>query len=316
MPNEESGLPVFVINGFLEAGKTQFLKFTLGQDYFQTDGKTLLLNCEEGEVSYPHDLLLKTHTVIKHIEDVSELSTEKLEAMVEAYEPERVIIEWNGMWPQSELRIPDSWFLNQQITIIDTSTFDMYLRNMKPLLGQMLKFSELVICNRADNIPEETLAKYYTQLRAMTQNAEIIFEGAKGEIRGDFNIELPYDINADHIKLNDDDFGYFYIDTMDRPQRYDGKTVEYTGRVLRPAELGNDAMVPGRMVMTCCEADVQFLGLIVKYAGAGSYNNGDWVKVRGTIKAEQNQWYGCTGPIVYASEVVRTSPVEKTVGFN
>ena len=38
----EGKTPVFVINGFLEAGKTQFLKFTIDQPYFQTEGKTLL----------------------------------------------------------------------------------------------------------------------------------------------------------------------------------------------------------------------------------------------------------------------------------
>ena len=27
--------PVFLINGFLEAGKTEFLSFTMDQDYFQ-----------------------------------------------------------------------------------------------------------------------------------------------------------------------------------------------------------------------------------------------------------------------------------------
>ena len=34
-------MPVFLINGFLEAGKTEFLSFTMEQEYFQTEGKTL-----------------------------------------------------------------------------------------------------------------------------------------------------------------------------------------------------------------------------------------------------------------------------------
>ena len=32
-------MPVFIINGFLEAGKTSFLSFTMDQDYFRTEGK-------------------------------------------------------------------------------------------------------------------------------------------------------------------------------------------------------------------------------------------------------------------------------------
>ncbi len=34
---EDDIMPLFIINGFLEAGKTQFLQFTMGQDYFQTE---------------------------------------------------------------------------------------------------------------------------------------------------------------------------------------------------------------------------------------------------------------------------------------
>ena len=33
--------PVYICTGFLDSGKTQFLKFTLSQDYFQIRGKTL-----------------------------------------------------------------------------------------------------------------------------------------------------------------------------------------------------------------------------------------------------------------------------------
>ena len=54
---EDDVMPLFLINGFLEAGKTQFLQFTMEQDYFQTDGKTLLIICEEGDTEYDKELL-------------------------------------------------------------------------------------------------------------------------------------------------------------------------------------------------------------------------------------------------------------------
>ena len=46
---EEIKVPIYLITGFLESGKTSFLSFTLQQDYFQVEGKTLLILCEEGE---------------------------------------------------------------------------------------------------------------------------------------------------------------------------------------------------------------------------------------------------------------------------
>ena len=42
-------IPVYLITGFLDSGKSNFLKYTLQEDYFNDRSKTLLLLCEEGE---------------------------------------------------------------------------------------------------------------------------------------------------------------------------------------------------------------------------------------------------------------------------
>ena len=43
------GIPIYLIAGFLEGGKTEFVNFTMQQDYFNDGEKTLLIVCEEGE---------------------------------------------------------------------------------------------------------------------------------------------------------------------------------------------------------------------------------------------------------------------------
>ena len=37
--------------------------------------------------------------------------------------------------------------------------------------------------------------------------------------------ELPFDISGDEIHLEDDDYGVWFIDAMERPELYDGKTI-------------------------------------------------------------------------------------------
>ena len=54
---KEPDVMVYLMTGFLDSGKTQFLNFTLSQDYFQIDGKTLLILCEEGEEEYSKEYL-------------------------------------------------------------------------------------------------------------------------------------------------------------------------------------------------------------------------------------------------------------------
>ena len=60
--------PVYVINGFLESGKTEFICYTLAQPYFQIKGRTLLIVCEEGDIEYDATLLKKSRTVMELIE--------------------------------------------------------------------------------------------------------------------------------------------------------------------------------------------------------------------------------------------------------
>ena len=65
---EETRVPIYLITGFLESGKTSFLNFTLQQDYFQIDGKTLLILCEEGEEEYDVEALKQHNTDVEIIE--------------------------------------------------------------------------------------------------------------------------------------------------------------------------------------------------------------------------------------------------------
>ena len=310
-------LPIFIINGFLEAGKTQFMKFTMQQEYFQTDGNTLLIVCEEGEEGYDKDLLDSTHTTVKYIDDISDFTKEKMIEFTKEVDPERVLIEWNGLWEQDKIQIPDIWYVNQMITIYDTSTLDLYIKNkdLKAYMGKMLRDSELVICNRADDIDEEILSTYHLQIKAMAPNAEIIFEGEEGEITGDFSINLPYNLEDSKLIIKPEEYGIFYVDAMDRTEKYDGKEVEFVAQVVRPDGIGDDILIPGRRAMTCCEADIQFLGFVCHYKGAKNFKNKDWVKVKGKIKYEMSPQYRAKGPVIYANDILLTGPIDGLVQF-
>lgn len=309
-----ANVPVFLLNGYLEAGKSEFLKFTMAQEYFQTDGKTLLILCEEGEVEFEEDFLRK-HNTKAYIIGQEQNNPAYFEKLGKEENPERVLIEWNGMWRQDELKLPNDWFVNQMITVFDTTTLELYLNNMKPLMGPMLIRSELVICNRADGVDQETLAKYHLAIRAMAPNAEIIFEGKDGEIRGDFSIELPYDLKSGKVKIENRDFGIFYIDSMDRTKEYHGKEFEFVGQVLKPGTIPKGSIVIGRKAITCCEADMRFLGLVCMTKAADHFQNKDWVKVKGKIKNEFVQVYGGEGPVLHIDEIVLTGAIAEPVVF-
>lgn len=310
---DDEVMPLFLINGFLEAGKTQFLQFTMEQEYFQAEGKTLLIVCEEGDTEYDPDLLTETRTSVVYVDSLEELSPARLEELELLYNPERVLMEWNGMWNQEELKLPKDWVIYQQVTIIDGSTFELYMKNMKPLLGAMVRNSELIICNRCDEV--EDLEGYRRTLLAMNNKAEIVFEDEQGELTEISEADLPYDVSADVIQIGPEAYGIWYIDCMDKQERYKGKVVEFTGMVLKSKNFPKNYFVPGRMAMTCCEADMTFLGYVCKAREAKNLETRQWVKVRAKIEYEEWQDYGGVGPVLYAQSVEPAEPIKEIVQF-
>jgi hypothetical protein len=306
-------IPVFLINGFLESGKTEFLSFTMEQDYFQTEGKTLLIVCEEGEIEYDPALLKDTNTSVVYVDSIEDVAPGKLKELEMLHHPERVLIEWNGMWNQDEFQLPKGWEMYQMITIVDMSTFDVYAKNMKSLFNAMVKNTEMVICNRCDGI--EDLERYKRMIKSMNTSCDIIFEDENGEIDQISEEDLPYDMKADVVKISPEAYGIWYIDCMDKPDRYTGKVVEFTAMVLKTPEFPKNYFVPGRMAMTCCADDMTFLGFICKAREARHLETKQWVTVRARIAYEEWKDYNGVGPVLYAEEVVPAEPIKDVVSF-
>lgn len=309
----EDRMPLFLINGFLEAGKTAFIRFTMQQDYFRSEGKTLLIVCEEGEEEYDEELLKDTRTAVVYVDELSKLTPDYLEELEIFYNPERVLMEWNGMWDLNELKLPKDWDLYQQITIIDGSTLDLYLNNMKPLVGNMVRNSEMVIVNRCDEI--EDLDIYRRTLKGMNPQVQIVFEDEDGEIEEISEADLPFDVNADVIEISPEAYGIWYIDALDRPDRYRGKTVEFTAMVLKTPDFPKNYFVPGRMAMTCCEDDMTFLGFMCKARNARLLETKQWVKVRARVEYEYTPEYEGEGPMLYADYVEMAEEIKEIVQF-
>jgi len=302
---------VYMINGFLESGKSEFIRYTLEQPYFRIREKTLLILCEEGEVEFDQKLLKKSRTEIELIEEEEDFTPEYLMELEKKHKPERIIIEYNGMWNFKEMKLPVHWKIEQQITTIDASTFQMYFTNMRSLLAEMLRNSEMIIFNRCDGIRD--LSNFKRNVKAVNQTAEIIFEDSEGEVNAIMEDELPYDLSQDVLELNDMGYGIWYLDTLDNAYRYENKKLVFLAMVLKPKGFPKDYFVPGRMAMTCCADDMAFLGFACEYEGASKLTEKSWVKVTATLSWEYWADYKGEGPVLHAISVEPAAAPEKEV---
>ncbi len=308
--------PVYIINGFLESGKTEFISYTLSQPYFQTRGTTLLILCEEGETEYDGDILKRSRTIVEVVDEEGQMTAANMIELEKKYKPERIIIEYNGMWNFKNLKMPWHWKVEQQITTIDASTFQNYYTNMRSLLAEMIRKSELIIFNRCDGLTDQ-LGSFKRNVKAVNPQAEIIFEDKDGEVSQIFEEDLPYDLKEEKLDLDDYGYGIFYLDAMDNLDRYLDKTVRFKAMVLKPENSNDEYFVPGRMAMTCCADDMAFLGYACKYDRCSELGNKDWVEVTATVHREFWKDYNGEGPVLHAVSVEPTKkPKDEILNFS
>ena len=212
------------------------------------------------------------------------------------------------------MKLPWHWTIEQQITTIDASTFPMYFTNMKTLLAEMIRKSELIIFNRCDGI--EDLNSYKRNIKAINQKADIVFENSEGEIDEIMEDDLPYSLDDEVIELDNQGYGIWYLDSLDHLERYIGKKVRFTAMVLKPGNFPKGFFVPGRMAMTCCAEDMAFLGFACAYDGVDSLEEKQWVKVTAVVKKEYFADYNGEGPVLEALGVEKTkAPKEEVISF-
>ena len=312
-------IPVYLFTGFLESGKTTFIRNTLiGQDFNEGD-RALLLVCEEGMEEYDAAEMASHNIMLEQIEEPEALTTDLLMQLQSRYKPELVLIEYNGTWKLDQLfslRLPKGWTVVQIVANVDASTFDSYLNNMRAMMMEQISMANLVIFNRCT---EETKRGEYRRIvKANNRMATVVFEKEDGST--DFenpDDDLPYNLQEREIRIEDDDFGIFYIDATDNPDKYVGKTVQFKAMVYKPKNYEKTAFVSGRHAMTCCVEDIAFVGVKCVSDMAAMLKDRQWIEVTGTIKKEYYREFQEDGPVVYATKVVPAQrPKEEVVLFN
>ena len=306
--------PVYLFTGFLGAGKTTFIKETLENHEFGDDGRTLLLICENGEVQYEPEKFVGPGVTVERIRGEAELNEAKL-GMIDARGGfDRVVVEMNGMLENQKLfaAMPRGWVIAQEMALFDTTTFMMYNQNMRQLCFNKMQTADMVVFNRCekgfDKMP------YHKEVRIANRRNMIVYEYAPDDIEPDDIIDpLPYDMNASQITIEDEWYAEWYRDINENDEDYDGKTFVIKGRVALSSELPAGQFAFGRHVMTCCEADIQFAGLLAYYSGAEELNVGDWIEITAKVRVEYTEAYKEKGPVLYIKKLAKCDPCDPEV---
>lgn len=294
-------IPVYLVTGFLESGKTTFVNDTMKDKRFTVGEKVLVITGEEGEEEYGD-------FEVEYIDSPEKLTVDRLSALQKRHKATKILIEYNGMWQLAPLfeNAPENWVIGQNILFFDSETFEVYNKNMRSLVVDKIQNADLIIFNRVDNVDVMMLHK---AVRAVSRNLNVIYETKSGETTPD-EIEdpLPYDKDKNKIEIEDRDYAYFYRDLGDDMESYDGKTVKLKAMLAQDKGLGTGTMFVGRYIMICCEEDIEYRPLVCKYGRSEELRNGEWVLVEARVKLMRHKAYDSIGPVLIANSVTKVSP--------
>ena len=311
-------IPVYMICGFLDAGKTNFIAPMLTGEEFTEDERTLLLVCEEGEEEYDTEALGKHDVVPIFLEGKEDLTLSRMEALEAEYRPTQIVVEYNGMWQIAEAvpAFPRHWDLYQIVTIVESPTFNSYAKNMASLMMEKLREADLIVFNRCTDELAEVLRQ--RNLKMLNRRAEMYLEYAGDEDRMENydNGLCPFDLSVPVLELSDDDYGFWYTDCMDNPERYAGKTVKFRGIVAQSPKFPHGMYAAGRFGMVCCAEDTAFLGMLCSGPEHKQLKTKDWVEITAKVRLKNLKLLGGEGPVLYTTNVTPcAAPADPLIYF-
>lgn len=298
--------PVYLVAGFLDSGKTSFINGILS-DGFALEDRTMLLCCEEGEVEYDPKVLRNVTVVTA--EDPETLTPEFLEAERKKCRAVQIIVEFNGMWQIQDFYVnsmPPSWVLYQIIAAAEGPTFEMYAKNMASLMMEKLRNADMILINRCTD--ELCAALRQKNLRLVNRRADIYLEKEDGTSEDYMDGTVSaFDLDAPEIRVSDEDYGLWYVEIMDNPQMYAGKTVVFRAMMCKPPKYGR-YFTPGRFAMVCCAEDMTFLAVACIGFDVSGIPERTWVEIRAEARVEHWDPYEGDGPVLHVQSV---TPCEK-----
>ena len=165
-----------IVTGFLSSGKTSFINSLLNESQVEGE-KVLIFQLEQGKMRISE---FNSSIKVQAVKEVWDLN-EKMIYLIDEYNPNRIIIEYNGTSDLKELMD----ILNQKnyrecckITTIffvaDGKNLKQYIDNIGSFMIPFIQYANMVIINNIDYCSKENLAEGLNSVRRINPKAYIL----------------------------------------------------------------------------------------------------------------------------------------------
>ncbi len=307
--------PVYMFSGFLDGGKTTAIKDSLLDPDFNEGETTALLVFEQGDEEYDDEFLFDTNSQVIYYDSFDKLTKEEMLKVEKFYNPDRIIIELNGMDDETRLYEEDAfipnWELAQALTFFDGTSLKMQITNMKQFVYNHVFNTELVVVNR---VKEDDILYFRNTIKAINPRAQVVFMDADNNVYTNISSQL-FDTTKP-INVTDEDFGLWYIDALDDAEKYDGCTITMKLKPIEVIREYRNVIIMGRKAMVCCSNDIQDIGITVVNIDPRKTKYSQFYTITGKIKTMVDE-EGYNTCVLYADHYEPSEkPVDELVNFN
>lgn len=279
---------VYFFEGFLEAGKTTYIQRLITDEGLPEDLRILILQTEEGMEEL--EPVPGREIFVEKLDSLEDATPERLSALEDKTRCNTIMVELNGMWQERDFfdRMPENWYPFRKFVVADSGSFIQYNNNMRALCADKLRESTVVVFNRTDEKTDRQAL--HKVVRAASRLVPIYFELTDGTEEMDtLPDELPYDLDAPVVEIQDRDYAEWERDISDDPAKYEGKILRLRGFAVQGKDKRPGHFAFGRQVMTCCEADITFLGFPAIAAPATVPVTGSWVELTAQVAVQKTK---------------------------
>ena len=194
------GVPALVVSGFLGAGKTTLVKHLIA-DAQQQGLKLAVVSNEFGELGIDKALLQEAggpgYVELEGGCVCCQLTNELLETLQNLWEtirPDRIVVETSGVALPFETlmtfwREPITEWVGESLAVVVANAEQVAeVRDLEGTFEQQVSSADIVVLNKVDLVPEDSLGKLETILQDMAPDAPMI-RSIQGQV--DTNVVFP-----------------------------------------------------------------------------------------------------------------------------
>ncbi|MGH4123048.1 MAG: TIGR03943 family putative permease subunit [Clostridium sp.] len=117
-------------------------------------------------------------------------------------------------------------------------------------------------------------------------------------------------LKENHINMTSGNFINTYEDIYGNPHKYVGRTINMKGFIYNQKGLNKAEFILSRIVVSCCAADAQLVGILCDYSKGEILAEGTWVNIEGTLG--EREYKDVKSGEIIVIPIIKVNKTEKT----